>query len=75
MSTHSVDFKDVDKLAEALSADFDSIVCAFGPPLEILEKVYFLCVETHARIKAAYLASNHKGSFVIIGENATTIDW
>lgn len=64
---HAVDLHDTDRFAQALSQDFDAIVCAYGPPLAKLEEVYEHCVEGHARIKEAVLQSTHSGGFTIIG--------
>lgn len=55
-------------LAEALSQNFDAIVCAFGPPLVDLKTVYAETCEAQAKIKQALLLSTHKGPFVIIGK-------
>ena len=64
----AIDYTDVDKLAEAMSDNFDAIVCAYGPPLDPMELTYMTCVETHCRIKQAFLKSSHSGSFVVIGK-------
>ena len=63
----SVDSNKPADLTKALSADFDAIVCAFGPPLNDINHFYFHCIETHCKIKTALLASTHEGPFVIIG--------
>nr|XP_036578626.1 nad-dependent epimerase dehydratase [Colletotrichum truncatum]KAF6785921.1 nad-dependent epimerase dehydratase [Colletotrichum truncatum] len=66
-SAVSADFNDINQLAKVMSAGYDSIVCAYGPPLDNIGAVYMECVETHCRIKSALLQSTHKGSFIIIG--------
>lgn len=55
------------RLIEAFSSQFDAIICAFGPGLSDLDKVYMDAVEAHGRIKTALLASDHTGPFIIIG--------
>lgn len=64
---HAVDLHDTDRFAQALSQEFDAIVCAYGPPLTKLEEVYAHCVEDHAKIKEAVLQSTHSGGIIIIG--------
>lgn len=64
---HAVDLHDTDRFAQALSQEFDAIVCAYGPPLAELSEVYEHCVESHAKIKEAVLQSTHSGGFIIIG--------
>ena len=63
----SVDFNSIKDLTTALSSGYDAIVCAFGPPLNDMSKVYTECVETQCKIKAALLASTHEGHFIVIG--------
>ena len=62
------DLNDTKSFAKVLSGGYDSIFCAYGPPLEELEAVYFHCVEANCRIKEAVLASDYIGVFIIIGE-------
>lgn len=64
---HVVDLHDTDRFAQALSQDYDAIVCAYGPPLAKLDEIYELCVEGHAKIKEAVLQSTHSGGLIIIG--------
>lgn len=63
----AADLKNVPAFTKALSGGYDAIICAFGPPLEPMDEVYFKCIEGHLLIKKAMLRSNHKGSFLIIG--------
>lgn len=67
---HAADLHDTDRFAQALSQDYDAIVCAFGPPLANLGEIYEHCVEGHAKIKEAVLQSTHSGGFIIIGTSA-----
>lgn len=64
---HSVDIHDTEQFAQALSQDYDAVVCAYGPPLAKLDEIYQHCVESHAKIKEAVLQSTHSGAFIIIG--------
>lgn len=64
---HAVDLHDTDRFAQALSKDYDAIVCAYGPPLAKLDEIYEHCVEGHAKIKEAVLQSTHSGGLIIIG--------
>lgn len=64
---HAVDLHDTDQFAEALSQNYDAVVCAYGPPLAKLDEIYLHCVESHAKIKEAVLQSTHSGAFIIIG--------
>lgn len=64
---HAVDLHDTDQFSQALSQDYDAIVCAFGPPLTNLREIYNHCIEGHAKIKKAVLQSTHSGGLVIIG--------
>lgn len=66
----AADLHDTDEFAQALSQDYDAIVCAYGPPLAKLSEVYWHCVEDHARIKEAVLRSTHAGEFIIIGTSS-----
>lgn len=63
----AVDLTDTKSFARALSAGYDAIVCAYGPPLGDLKRVYFECVEAHGRMKEALLMSDHEGTFIVIG--------
>lgn len=65
----SVDIeREHENFVEIFSSRFDAIVCAFGPSLSDLRKVYFQSVEADGRIKMALLASEHTGPFIIIGK-------
>ncbi|ROW02142.1 hypothetical protein VSDG_02373 [Cytospora chrysosperma] len=66
-SSQSVDLHDTASLVRAFSDGFDAIVCAFAPPLSDMASLYEKGVEGHAAIKTALLASDHSGSFLIIG--------
>lgn len=66
-SAQSVDLHDTPSLVRAFSDGFDAIVCAFAPPLSDMASLYEKGVEGHAAIKTALLASDHSGSFLIIG--------
>ncbi|KAK1673935.1 hypothetical protein BDP55DRAFT_730084 [Colletotrichum godetiae] len=67
-SSTSVDiFTEQKKLIDIFSSDFDAIVCAFGPSLTNLARVYEDGVEAHGRIKTALLASTYEGPFIIVG--------
>jgi putative NADH-flavin reductase len=63
----AADLYNVRGFAKVLSGGYDSIVCAYGPPIDNLSKIYTICVEAHCRIKEALLTSDHKGSFIIVG--------
>ncbi|KAJ5588513.1 hypothetical protein N7537_011191 [Penicillium hordei] len=46
---------------------FDTVVSAFGPPLQDLKMVYRVGVEGHNSIKMAALQSSYRGPLIIIG--------
>ena len=63
----SADLADRSSFSQTLSGGYDAIVCAYGPPLNDISKVYSLCVEAHCNIKEALLASDHEGELIIVG--------
>lgn len=65
----NINIHEKSSLTSAFSDGFDSIVCCFAPPLNDLSTLYEKGVEGHAAIKAALLASDHSGSFIVVGES------
>ncbi|KAL4932415.1 NADH(P)-binding-domain-containing protein [Aspergillus undulatus] len=62
-----IDINNTEELSSAFSDGFDTIVCAFAPPLSDLTSTYEAGVEGHGRIKKALLDSTHEGTFIVIG--------
>lgn len=72
-SSLAIDISNTKGLSEAFSQNFDAIICAYGPPLADLNKVFESAVEAHGQIKIALLSSKHEGPFIFIGENLRTV--